>query len=174
MKNSSMKSLSRACALATLFAGLAVASVADQQGQGAVVPRTAWGDPDLQGIWPSTHMVGVPFERPDEFGQRRLLTDAEFGARQKQAARQAELDTADFNIEAPSAEIIAMGDVGGPTSPPPHWLERGEPSRQSSLVVDPPNGRLPPMTPEGEARQRSVVSTYVKYTGFNSADEGRK
>jgi hypothetical protein len=169
-----MKSLSRACALATLFAGLAVVSVAGQQGQGAVVPRTAWGDPDLQGIWPSTHMVGVPFERPDEFGQRRLLTDAEFGARQKQAARQAELDTADFNIEAPSAEIIAMGDVGGPTSPPPHWLERGEPSRQSSLVVDPPNGRLPPMTPEGEARQRSVVSTYVKYTGFNSADEGRK
>ncbi|HEY7447436.1 MAG TPA: hypothetical protein VH702_04760 [Vicinamibacterales bacterium] len=161
--------ISHALAL-SIFVGLTVMPVVGQQAQSSV-PRTAWGDPDLQGVWPSTHMVGVPFERPDEFGQRKLLTDAEFAAREKQATRQAQLDTADFNIDKPSADIIAMGDVGGPTSPPPHWLERGEPSRQSSLVVDPPNGKLPPMTPEGEVRQRSVVSTYVKYTGFNSASE---
>ncbi len=38
-------------------------------------PKTAWGDPDLQGIWPSTAMVGVPFERPKQFGNRLYLTD---------------------------------------------------------------------------------------------------
>jgi hypothetical protein len=57
------------------------------------------------------------------------------------------------------------------TSPPPHWLERGLPSRQSSLIIDPPDGRMPPMTPEGQARQKTAGGTYVKQTGFKSADE---
>jgi hypothetical protein len=136
-------------------------------------PRTPWGDPDLQGIWPSTHMVGVPFERPPQFGNRLYLTEEEFRARQAQAARQQELDVLSFDLENPPDEILALGDVGGPTSPPPHWLERGEPSRQSSLVVNPPSGRLPPMTPEGEARQKNVKATYVRQTGFRGpADVG--
>jgi hypothetical protein len=132
-------------------------------------PRTAWGDPDLQGTWPSTHMVGVPFERPAQFGTRRWLTDEEFEQRQRQAERQQELDFAEVDVENPSKEILAMGDVGGPVSPPPHWLERGEPSRQSSLVVDPPDGRLPPMTPEGKAHQENVKATYIRQTGFRTA-----
>jgi hypothetical protein len=136
-----------------------------------VPPKTAWGDPDLQGIWPSTHMVGVPFERPDEFGDRLVLTDAEFAARQKQAVRQQELDKADFTVDKPSDDVVAMGDVGGPTSPPPFWLERGEPSRQSSLIVDPPNGKMPPMTPEGQRRVAATKNTYVMYTGFNSFED---
>ena len=134
-------------------------------------PRTPWGDPDLQGIWPSTHMVGVPFERPDQFGNRLYLTDAEFKARQDAASKQAELDVLDFDITKPPAEILALGDVGDTTSPPPHWLERGEPSRQSSLIVDPPNGKAPPMTPEGQARQKLVKTTYIQRTGFAQPDE---
>ncbi len=77
----------------------------------------------------------------------------------------------DFDLEKPPAEIVALGDVGGVTSPPPHWLERGLPSRQSSLIVDPPDGKMPPMTPEGKARQTTAGGTYVKQTGFKSADE---
>jgi hypothetical protein len=134
-------------------------------------PKTPWGDPDLQGIWPGTDMVGVPFERPAQFGNRLFLTEEEFEARQKQAQRQAEIDVLDFDLEKPPAEIVALGDVGGVTSPPPHWLERGLPSRQSSLIVDPPDGRMPPMTPEGNARQKGAGGTYVKQTGFKSADE---
>src|SRR5687768_17487336 len=99
-------------------------------------PKTAWGDPDLEGVWPSTAMVGVPLERPKQFGTRLMLTDAEFKQRETDAAKQAALDTLDFDIEKPPDEIKALGDVGNETSPPPHWLERGEPSRQSSLVVD--------------------------------------
>jgi len=134
-------------------------------------PRTAWGDPDLQGIWPSTAMVGVPFERPSQFGNRLYLTDAEFTQRQKDAERQSALDNESFSVDDVKGDVVAMGDVGGPTSPPPFWLERGEPSRQSSLVVDPPNGQLPPMTPEGLRRMAATKNTYLQYTGFNSASE---
>jgi hypothetical protein len=134
-------------------------------------PKTSWGDPDLQWIWPGTDMVGVPFERPAEFGNRLFLTEEEFQAREKQAQRQAEVDVLDFDLQKPPDEIVALGDVGGVTSPPPHWLERGLPSRQSSLIVDPPDGKMPPMTPEGKARQSNAGGTYVKQTGFKSADE---
>jgi hypothetical protein len=57
------------------------------------------------------------------------------------------------------------------TSPPPHWLERGVPSRQSSLIVEPLNGRMPAMTAEGKERQRGSGGTYMKQTGWNSAGE---
>jgi hypothetical protein len=134
-------------------------------------PKTSWGDPDLQGIWPGTDMVGVPFERPERFGNRLYLTDAELQERQKQAARQEEVDVLDFDLEKPPPEIVALGDVGGVTSPPPHWLERGVPSRQSSLIVQPANGRMPPMTPDGAARQKTAGGTYAKQTGFASAAE---
>ena len=134
-------------------------------------PRTAWGDPDLQGIWPGTDMVGVPFERPEQFGTRLFLTDAELKTRQAQADKQAELDVLEFDLNKPPAEIVALGDVGGVTSPPPHWLERGVPSRQSSLVVDPANGRLPAMTPDGVERQKGSGGTYRKQTGWNNASE---
>ena len=134
-------------------------------------PRTAWGDPDLQGIWPGTDMVGVPFERPEQFGTRLFLTDAELKTRQAQADKQAELDVLEFDLNKPPAEIVALGDVGGVTSPPPHWLERGVPSRQSSLVVEPANGRLPAMTPDGVERQKGSGGTYRKQTGWNNASE---
>jgi hypothetical protein len=134
-------------------------------------PRTPWGDPDLQGIWPSTDMVGVPFERPDQFGTRLFLTEAEFKAREAQADKQAKLDVLEFDLSKPPAEIVALGDVGGVTSPPPHWLERGLPSRQSSLIVEPANGKMPPMTAEGTARQKNAGGTYARQTGFKSADE---
>ena len=167
------------CSRALAAAGIsivacAVVSLGAQSASGTKAyspPKTAWGDPDLQGIWPSTAMVGVPFERPTQFGNRLYLTDEEFRQRQKDAEKQATLDNESFSVDNVKAEIVAMGDVGGQTSPPPFWLERGEPSRQSSLVVDPPDGRLPPMTPEGQRRVAATKNTYLQYTGFDSASE---
>ena len=157
---------------AALAGAALVAFAATTVAQGRYqVPRTPWGDPDLEGIWPSTEMVGVPLERPDQFGTRLYLTDAELQARAADAAKQEQLDVLDFDITKPPAEIEALGDVGNGTSPPPHWLERGKPSKQSSLVVDPPNGKIPPMTPEGQARQKLAKTTYVKQSGFSSPDE---
>jgi hypothetical protein len=100
-------------------------------------PRTPWGDPDLQGIWPSDHVVDVPFERPESFGTRAELTDAEFAA----------------------AQTRATSDISPITSPPPHWLERGKASRLASLVIDPPDGRLPPMTDDGARRAEQWRTT---------------
>jgi hypothetical protein len=111
-------------------------------------PRTPWGDPDLQGVWPGTEMVGVPLQRPPQFGSRNLLSEDEFQARVKQAKQTEEEALADFDVA--TADTRNAGAVGSATSPPPHWLERGKPSRQASLIVDPPDGRQPPQVPEAQ------------------------
>ncbi|HEX5226340.1 MAG TPA: hypothetical protein VFW44_01460, partial [Bryobacteraceae bacterium] len=52
--------------------------------------RTAWGDPDLQGMWPGN--MGVPMQRPEAQGTRTTLTDAEFAQKQAQAKKQSDAD----------------------------------------------------------------------------------
>ena len=127
-------------------------------------PRTPWGDPDLQGIWPSTEMVGVPLQRPEGFGTRAFLTDAEFKARQAQSAQQAQNDEEAFVVPGAGA------GGGDGTGPPSHWGERGAPQRQASLIVDPPNGRMPAMTPYGAERAAYRARQSSMGTGpFNSA-----
>jgi hypothetical protein len=113
-------------------------------------PRTSWGDPDLEGTWPSTNMASVPLQRPESFGTRNELTEAEFAERQAQVARQVTEDNADFDFASPS---VPFGRVGGGQSPPQHWFERGEAQRQASLIVDPPNGRLPALTAAAQQRE---------------------
>jgi hypothetical protein len=118
-------------------------------------PRTPWGDPDLQGTWTSEAELSVPFERNAQYADRQWLTDAEFAQRMKQTEAQLATDNAEFSVE--SADIANAGAVGSATSPPPHWLERRETSRRTSLVVDPPDGRVPPMTPEAQQRLASAL-----------------
>ncbi len=115
-------------------------------------PKTTWGDPDLQGSWPTASLVGTPFERPTQFGERRLLTDEEFAARQKQFADEAE------RVRS-TTESGADADDG--TGPPAHWGEGAlrKASRQTSLIVDPSNGRLPPYTPWGQLRAANNGTT---------------
>jgi hypothetical protein len=99
-------------------------------------PKTSWGDPDLQGVWPGN--MGVPMQRPLNEGDRTTLTDEEFAKKQAQAKKQA---AADEESTAASDSKVGIG-------PPSYWNERGKPTRQTSLIVDPPNGRLPDLTPE--------------------------
>jgi hypothetical protein len=127
-------------------------------------PRTPWGDPDLQGIWPSGQLINVPFERPAEFGTRARLNDAEFAERAAALQKQADVDAAEFSTGG-----------GGAVTPPSHWLEGGRPSRQASLIVDPPDGRLPPMTDDGKRRAAAWPSTnpsvpYARAQDFNIYD----
>jgi hypothetical protein len=128
--------------------------------------KTPWGEPDLQGLWTSEPELGVPFERSKEFGERQTLTDAEFAGRQAQAAKQLATDNADFDVE--TADTANAGAVGSATSPPPHWLERGKPSRRTSLVIDPPDGRVPALSAEARARQQRGVRGSFGNGPFNS------
>lgn len=108
--------------------------VAQESGGSEWTPaRTPWGHPDLTGVFSSDDMRGVPLQRPEEFGDRRFLTDEEFEERE----------------ERNNAEVARL-DEGGTA----FLSERGIRSfRQTSLIVDPPNGRFPALTPEGEAIQ---------------------
>ena len=107
-------------------------------------PKTPWGDPDLQGMWPGN--FGVPMQRPESQGTRTTLTDAEFAQKQQQATRQAAAD----------AEEYVDPNAKPSVSPPSYWTERGKPTRQTSLIVDPPDGRLPPLTAEEQKLRKEA------------------
>jgi len=133
-------------------------SVASAQSASSV-PRTPWGDPDLQGDWTSQSELGVPFERAAEFGTRQELSDEEFAKAADRLRAQRDQDNAEFDLE--TADRSNAGAVGSATSPPPHWLERGNPSRRTSMVIDPPDGRVPPITADAKARlQRQVRGSF--------------
>jgi hypothetical protein len=106
--------------------------------RGYLVPHTPWGDPDLNGIWPSIDMVRVPLQRAALYGSRLFMTAEEHAALEKREQEQ----------------IVRMANdgAGGATGAPGHWVEWGKSQLQTSLLIDPPDGRMPPLTPEGQAR----------------------
>jgi len=132
--------------------------------------RTPWGDPDLRGTYTSDNSIGVPFERPTQFGERAELNDEEYAAKVNANEAQIAKDQnpepeSEFSAEDPSAINASR-----------HWLERPEtPSRATSLVVDPPNGRLPEMTPAGQQRVadrrarrgRGLPASYTDFTNYD-------
>jgi len=137
-------------AIAALMSAVGVGfSTRAQEGGSAAAQqwRTPWGHPDLQGTWSSDDALGIPLQRPEEMGTRAELTDEEFAERQQANDRQ-----------------VARLREGGTA----FLAERGVRSfRQTSLVVDPPNGRVPPLTADGQkrtdetqARRRSRPSSW--------------
>lgn len=109
------------------------------------LPRTADGRPDLHGVW--TNATITPLERPRQLRDRAFLTEAEVIALEQQAAR----------ARASADENIKRGDIGSYNQ---FWFDSGEkilPTRQTSLVVDPPDGRVP-LRPEAEARRDDYLA----------------
>ncbi len=100
-------------------------------------PKTPWGHPDLQGEWTSDSARGIPRERPDQFAGRAELTDQELAEREARDA-----DT------IKNALAVSGAQTGGRDAA---W--RGSKTfRQTSLVVEPSDGRIPPLTPEAQKR----------------------
>ncbi|MET0212262.1 MAG: hypothetical protein ABW292_04635, partial [Vicinamibacterales bacterium] len=118
------------------------------------IARTPWGDPDLQGTWDFTTITSL--ERPPEFSGREFLTEDEAVALEKRVNQQR------FETEARSPG--SLGAAGRPESDPGiynlgWWWEPGGRklvrTRRTSIVVDPPDGRLPPLTPQAQATLRA-------------------
>lgn len=127
--------------------------------------RTQWGDPDLQGEWTSEGEYGVPLERPAQFGTRAFLTDEEYAQRIEEVRVRDERDLAPVDVLA--------GKVDAPNAPIPHWREYNTTSRRTSLIVDPPDGRLPPRTVQarpvpvqrcGSLQRGEPCDSYVDYS----------
>jgi len=133
-----------AIALAAVPLVAQTAKPAAKAGKAYTAPKTPWGDPDLQGQWPAT--ANIPMQRPANLGERATLTEEELKQRETQAQRAEEGDSEEF----------ATSDTAVSINPPGYWVERGKPHAQASLVVDPPNGRIPALTPEGQAYAKSL------------------
>jgi hypothetical protein len=99
--------------------------------------RTAWGDPDLQGTWNASG--ATPMERPAAHAGRTTLTDDEVAKLQS-------------DEEANADRPPRAGDPGAYNE---FWMDRGRRLKQTSMVVDPPDGRFPPLTPAGKEATKS-------------------
>jgi hypothetical protein len=104
-----------------------------------VPPRTPWGDPDLQGAYTNSNESLIPMERPDELAGRRLedITPEELSRLNEQRNQERiEADRQRWELRSPL-----------------HWFENHNPKHSRPwLVVDPPNGKIPPITAEARAR----------------------
>jgi len=112
--------------------------------------RTPWGDPDLQGLW--TYEEEIPLQRPAKYANREFLTDEERAA----------LDRERAEILGKSAEVsdrrYARGteqDVSGAYNAAIFTTHRPL-GRRTSLIVDPPDGRIPPLTPEAGKKRDEI------------------
>lgn len=124
------------------FVDLAAQSAAKTTARAtSAVSKTPWGHPDLQGVWTTDIEIGVPLERPAEYGERATLSDAEFKKRVSDLTKK----YADEKEDRPAPRGTEAG--------PEHWYEGAKNvSNRTSIVIDPPNGRIPPYTPEAQAR----------------------
>jgi hypothetical protein len=137
-------------ALAALTLALGLGSEGDAQVASTASAqqwRTPWGQPNLEGTWSSDDVRGIPLQRDEKFGTRAELTDEEFAERE----------------QGNDAQVSRLREGGTA-----FLAERGVRSfRQTSLVVDPPNGRVPALTEVGQkrtdetqARRRSRPSSW--------------
>ena len=168
-----MRSRTPTCTLATLTVFIAAAlnglgmprlEGAQTSREATWTGRTLWGDPDLQGEWTSEGEYGVPFERPPQFGTRQFLTDAEYAMRLEDVRVRDQRDLAPVDV--------LSGKVDAPNAPIPHWREYNTISRRTSIVIDPPDGRLPPRVSQarplpvqrcGSLQRGEPCDTYTDY-----------
>src|SRR5262245_1067819 len=112
---------------------------------GDVEGRTPWGHPDLQGLW--TNSTITPLERPAQFANKEFLTEEEARSLDRSASERYDRRSND-----------AAADIDDAYNQ--FWWERGKTvgTRRTSLIVDPPDGRMPPLTAEGQKRAAEVAA----------------
>jgi hypothetical protein len=103
----------------------------------AQAQKTAWGDPDITGVWTSDAAIGIPMQRPDRFNGRAELTDEEFK------------DKVQRDAQTRQRAENAIGSFRNDNA----WLAKSY--RQTSLIVEPADGKMPAVTPWADARRAS-------------------
>jgi hypothetical protein len=113
-------------------------------------PRTPWGAPDLQGVW--DYRTITPLQRPDSLTGKQVLTDEEAAVFEREENRRQNRDLVDRQKGNDQYPPLGEGGVGGVVVPyNEFWYDRGSKvigSKRTSLIVDPPDGRVPPFTPQ--------------------------
>ena len=121
---------------------------AAQAAGGWSAPQTPWGDPDLQGQWTNMPQAQTPFERPDDLAARGI-TDP----RNAEALREAQAIADDPESRQQFEQQIDEAGGRGTGAGPVHWYENLAPEKSRLwFVVDPPDGKVPPLTPEAQQR----------------------
>ena len=126
---------------------------------GSAHPTTAWGDPDLQGMWPIMHLFSTPLQRPEEFGTRRFRNEEEI------ELAQAALDRREANYH---------GELEGGRMGMGHWAETTqsvEAIALTSLISYPEDGQFPGLTAQGEALRPQFGSDDFGRQVFDSPTE---
>ena len=148
---------------AVAFLALTSVAVAGQARTGSASSepalRTAWGQPDLQGVWDFRTIT--PMERPDDLVGKEFLTPEE--AAELEETRRAENAARDGEVPA---DIVGNYNT--------FWFDRGSSvvgTQRTSLVLDPPDGKIPPLTPQAELLARGRGSGAERH-GTASADTG--
>ena len=127
------------------FAAMSVAvgvgwlAASEASAQSGSTPRTAWGAPDLQGVWDFRSLT--PMQRPEKYAEKEKLTaeEAAVFSEEQIASRSRDSETSDRAARAARGDIIPYNDF---------WFDEGTSvtSDRPSLIVDPPDGRLPAVT----------------------------
>jgi hypothetical protein len=151
------KRASSALAATVMAASFATVLIAGQASSHRTLSRTPWGDPDLQGVWSIATIT--PFERPSALAGKQQLSEQEAAEFETQTLKTTNQDRRDG--AGTDADLSrAYNDF---------WWDRGTkvvPTRQTSLVVDPPDGRIPALTPEGQKRAAARAAR-----GFDSWED---
>ena len=157
------------CALLCVL-GLIVLLPAGAAGQNENSPRTPWGDPDLQGTY--TNKTTTPLERPDGLGDKEYLTDEEVAEQE-----QARVDRNEELLLAAAQRTVAGASVdrgidGAPGAYNNFWLDGGtRPTGRTSLISDPPNGKIPPLTADGSRRHAAHNDAFPVEGPFDSWED---
>ncbi len=114
--------------------------------------KTAWGDPDLRGMWPTDSVGGLPLQRPEGMGGRVFLSEDELKAR----------DHLMDQWRHAAADEIKSNHLGSG-----NWVEMTGAGRRTSMLISPADGRLPALTPEGERAMKIGRSSWVPGQSFD-------
>src|SRR5205823_9989829 len=133
-----------------MAAALTVASLVSVTGQGPSTPtgavlKTSWGEPDLQGIWDTTP-VQIPLQRPAKYKDQAFFTEGQVA--ELDAIRAALPGNETRSVRGTEQDLAGAYNVV--------FTSRKPTGRRTSLIVDPPDGRIPPITPEVQTRNREI------------------